>query len=267
MPCSKDSDSVDLGICLTNNRTSSTRELFCNCQEEYPNFFFINTKTKKRIPFHCKTWHCEVCYDKNRRKLKNKIIQIATMKKMKFFITLTFDHKLCTAEESYDYIGNCWKKFLTIIHRKLKYTKFDYIKVLESHKSGYAHIHFITNKRFDAHQLREQWKRLGGGAQMRIEPVNVKKIANYLSKYMTKDSMKLPKGRRHYSMARHLNALLEKPEKTGEYKLAIELYIGGWKVIREVCRNDFAWNYIYLKEIRRWENRTNFIDNKKINTI
>lgn len=253
-------------LCLTTNRTIQTeleyKEGYAephNCQEDYPNWFFMKKGSKKKHKFYCKTWSCITCYDRQRRKLKRNIIEVAQQKNLKFFITMTIDHKVCSPLDSYDKISNCWNKFTTIIRRQLNdsNSKFDYIKIVESHKNGYAHIHFLTNKFFDVTKLRALWHKLGGGKQLRIEPVvEMTKISNYLSKYMTKDSVRLPKGKRHYSMAKHLNKLILKPKTKGNYKLVVELYIEGWRIIREVCKYDFVFNSDYLSNFERMQKRS-----------
>jgi hypothetical protein len=85
----------------------------------------------------------------------------------------------------------CWRR----------YRSFEYVVVMEKHKSGAFHIHFVTNKFMDANMLRLLWHRvLTGDHSLRSplrgadSPGNVdvsrvlrsRKICGYLAKYLGK---------------------------------------------------------------------------------
>lgn len=248
-------------LCLINNRTSPTKEvkdynselaLDYDCQENYSNFFFYDIENNKKIHFYCKSWRCSTCYDRQRRKLKRKLIVIALAVKFKYFWSFTIEHKVCDWFESYEYIFKCWNKFLILLRRR--FPDIQFVRVNESHKDKYAHLHFLTIRFLPVNLIRSMWVSVGGGVQMKVKRITgVEGMARYMGKYLTKDTAKLPKGKRHYSISKDLQELLPKAEKNPSIRLMIEVCIEGHLIIREVCRQDWSYNYFYVGEVEKYK--------------
>lgn len=242
-------------LSLIHNRTSPTESLNTfqyDCQEHYKNFFFYDEQTHSRLKFYCKSWRCSTCYDRQRRKLKRKIMHIAIARNMVYFWTFTIDHKVCGMIDSYDYLSDCWNKFIYILRRKYPSIKREYIRVNEAHpNSRYAHLHFLTNQWLSVKEMRKIWTSVGGGIQMKAKRITgVKGVAKYLGKYMTKETCMLPKGKRHYSISYNLRELLPKILSNSSIKLMLEICIDNKLYTREVCRQDWANNFIYISEVQ-----------------
>lgn len=239
-------------LSLSYIRTTATRKSYkvIDCKVMYPNWWF-EAEDGSVLPFFCNSWGCLTCKKRNRRKMRYMVLELATAFNMKYFWTLTIPQDMSKAE-SWEYIQKCWHKFTTIFKRK--YGKnLDYIRIPEPHKSGYPHIHFLTNKYLDVRVIRSQWKRLGGGYRMKVEQVSVKRISAYLSKYLTKIDTELPKGFRHYSLSKSVSVrwkLLKYKTDKG-WKLFLLVWVdlpdfGPIQIIREVCKIDFLNNNEYI---------------------
>lgn len=148
------------------------------------------------------------------RRTKQSIKKYVNCIEADHLITLTFRGVITDRE----YVKSCFVKFLRYLRmgfvvknsdgakiRKRNATKkiFDYIAVLERHKSGGYHVHIAVNGRKNIDKLRDAWyKSLGGNGddagektkgQINITHIKSRKkknisntISNYLSKYISK---------------------------------------------------------------------------------
>lgn len=234
------------------NRTTPTKLVY-DCREQYPNFF-LQADDGTTINFRCKTWRCKTCYPNNMKKQKYKVMALAERFKMRFYWVLTIPQDM-PLYESWDYIQDCWNKFLIVIRRKYG-KKLDFIRVNEAHKSGYPHINFLTNRYINVRWLRKQWQSLGGGYRNRVEYVSIKRVAAYLSKYLSKVGCHLPKGYRHNSLSREVSLVWKQIKYTSEKKswqLLCMVWVdlkgfGHIEIIREVCQIDWCNNYVNLSK-------------------
>jgi hypothetical protein len=62
-----------------------------------------------------------------------------------------------------------------------------YVAVLEFQKNGYAHLHVLIDRNLPFHWIQESWQALGGGKFVNIKPIDIHRVAPYLSKYLTKE--------------------------------------------------------------------------------
>lgn len=239
-------------ISLSCNRTTATigQKEILDCKVMYPNWWF-EADDGTYAPFYCNSWQCITCKSRNRKKMRVMVLRLAVVFKMKYFWTLTIPQEM-GLDDSWVYIQNSWHKFTTI-YKRINKDNLSYIRISESHRSGYPHIHFLTNRYLPVRWLREQWKRLGGGYRMRVECVSLKRIAGYLSKYLAKIDTELPKGFRHYSLSKkvsiHWQIIKYKSDKS--WKLFLWVWVdlpdfGPIQIIREVCRIDFLANNEYI---------------------
>ncbi len=164
----------------------NNRNNFCGCwtlrgQMKVNNIDIIRYS---RLP--CKRWTCPDCGIKRVRMLKHAITKIALEKNLNRFLTLTLDHKTCTPEESLMYIRNCWNKFRTYLKRKHGQS-ITFFAIVEPQKSGHAHLHILVDRYIDQRWISNKWRSVGGGRMVFIKQVDIHRISNYLSKYLTKE--------------------------------------------------------------------------------
>lgn len=190
---------------------------------------------------NCKSWTCGRCGPKRVRQLKHAIVKKATEKGLTRFLTLTLDHNSCSAEESVSYIRSCWHKFRTYLKRQHG-GSVTFIAILEFQKSGHAHLHILVDRYIHHNWISDKWVAVGGGPVVDIRRVDVHRISNYLSKYMTKELLLSAHftGHRRYSTSRDIK-LFDKPQK-GQWKIMtarldylLSLYR---QVVREVEFNE-----------------------------
>jgi hypothetical protein len=80
-----------------------------------------------------------------------------------------------------------------------------YICVVEFTQKGIPHLHILFDRFIPQAWISSTWDRLGGGRIVFIKQVTVQKIANYLSKYLTKELLlSAPKGTRRITTARSI---------------------------------------------------------------
>lgn len=169
----------------------------------------------------CKGWTCPVCGPKKAKRLRHAIIQAATQREMRRFLTLTLDPRHCTADDSEKYIKDCWGKFRVYLNR-LNGESIDFIWVLERQKSGYAHLHILVDRYIPQAWIQKSWQAVGGGRFVNIKMVDIHRISAYLSKYLTKELLLTyyRPGTRRYSTSRNIK-LFERVKK------------GLWELIRQ----------------------------------
>jgi hypothetical protein len=105
----------------------------------------------------CKQWSCDYCYAINAKIWRAKLFKSAVemLKNGTFsdfcFITVTLPSRLHNKgflasyekiEEGADFIRANWDKFMKRLKRQ--YGKFQYVRVLETHKTGVLHIHLLA---------------------------------------------------------------------------------------------------------------------------
>lgn len=105
----------------------------------------------------CKQWNCEECAVTNARIWRAYIIDTLNKKFPEArwsFCTITIKksvHKLATKQErilaSVQEYQKKWNSFIT--RMKALFGKFEYVRVIEMHKSGVLHIHFLASVQFD----------------------------------------------------------------------------------------------------------------------
>lgn len=96
-----------------------------------------------------------------------------------FFWTFT-----TRAEETPEEMAHMWDLLLKALRRK--FGRFDYLRVLEPHKSGTRfHYHVLLNVYLDVRTVRDIAEPMGWG-RMLVELVSDKGAAGYLAKYLSK---------------------------------------------------------------------------------
>lgn len=147
----------------------------------------------------------------NLYKTKNKLRDYARNNHFDKFWTLTFDPKIYGFSDNLRFEE--MQKFLKRMTRK--YGKFNYLAVPERHKSGAIHWHMMTGYfEPDLIDSGKKWKErpIYNCSEWEHGFTNVqnvrsqKRIANYVSKYITKDLMESParKNKKKYWASRSL---------------------------------------------------------------
>ena len=154
---------------------------------------------------HCKCWDCIRCGPKRAKRTRHAIVQLATDRNLKHFLTLTLDPGKLDGTESTRYIKKCLHKLLTITGRRFG-NAISYICVLEYQKNGNAHLHILLDRYIDREWIKERWLAVGGGPMVWIKYVDVHRIANYVSKYLSKAMLTspAPKGFRKVTTSRSI---------------------------------------------------------------
>lgn len=149
--------------------------------------------TEVLAPF-CKRYGCEECVPIMRRRIQRAIREGRPNK----FLTLT-DAGDRTGDpiEAAGRLMHCWDIFLKWMRRYKGGRLISFLHLKEGHKDGWPHLHIVLRmKSIDHEILREQWFRISGAFEIRIEAVrNQRRLAKYLSKYITKDLVKFGKYR------------------------------------------------------------------------
>ncbi|HWR84173.1 MAG TPA: hypothetical protein VN285_12805 [Candidatus Deferrimicrobium sp.] len=112
------------------------------------------------------------------------------------------------------YIRECWAKFRTYLTRK-EGEAITFIAILEFQNSGYAHLHVLIDRHIPFVWIQQAWQAIGGGKFVNVKHVDIRRIAAYLSKYLTKEPLLSPNlGKyRRYTTSRSI-VMFSKPEKS-----------------------------------------------------
>lgn len=181
-------------------------------------------RTYRRID--CNTWGCARCGRRKAAQYKKAIQRNAQAVGLRRFVTLTLDPRKIK-EDPLKWLNRAWAEMRTYLKRKIG-KRVSFIRVLEFHKSGVPHLHVLVSHYLPQGWLSMAWQAVGGGRMVDIRMVDMHRVARYLSKYLTKELLQAEgAGRaRRVTTSRDIK-LLEKPEKTGEWKLC---KLGVWTV-------------------------------------
>jgi hypothetical protein len=165
----------------------------------------------------CKRLTCPHCGPRQAKKYLEAIAKRAEENKLTRCLTLTLDPaKLPPGTNSVQYIRECWNKFRVYLSREF-YRPVQFICVLEFQKNGNAHFHILIDRFIDQKWVSVQWQAVGGGKIVDIRCVDVHRVKNYLTKYLTKDLMALcPKHRRRITTSRAIR--LFDPRKPSDWR-------------------------------------------------
>lgn len=156
----------------------------------------------------CKMWTCPYCSEINRRvwrrHLKTKL-SCAPLNSLEWsFSTLTLPEYVHEMETEIDrlfgsirFIRNQWDRTMKTLKRQ--YGRFEYVRVLESHKSLALHVHLLASIHFDDLIERDKFHQSPafqkifesyewGFTDTRHMENGVTGTVNYVTKYMTKTS-------------------------------------------------------------------------------
>jgi hypothetical protein len=171
-------------------------------------------KPQKVIKVTCKCWDCPQCAPRKANRYRKAIGELAHSHRLNIMLTLTLDPEKLRGEDSARYINKIFAHFRTYLKRKLGRSP-KYIRVLELQKNGNAHLHVLLNDYIRQEWIVEAWSALGGGRIVDIRRVTMRKVSNYLSKYVTKQMLlSAPKRTRRVTTSRGLKL---NPKLQSEY--------------------------------------------------
>jgi hypothetical protein len=162
------------------------------------------------VRFRCKSYKCAVCGPRKLRRVRKAIVRHAVGLQLQRFLTLTLDPKKFPAEftpkEAVAYLRDCWRKMRVSIQRQLG-RSLTFIAVVELHQSGLPHLHVLVGSFLPQSWISQAWQAIGGGRIVDIRRVQIKRVAAYLSNYITKEKMldAFPDGVRRFSTSRGLS--------------------------------------------------------------
>jgi hypothetical protein len=137
----------------------------------------------------CGCYRCMGCLPRKLRRVRTRIAQIATEKKLLKFVTLTLDPKKIPHSISSDrYLRETWRKMRVLLARRFGQS-INFIGVLEFQKSGVAHLHLLVGVYIPQDWLSSAWQSVGGGQIVDIRYVDIQRIAGYLTRYLTGDKV------------------------------------------------------------------------------
>lgn len=188
----------------------------------------ISGRGEQYARLNCNCWDCSYCGPRKQRMLREAIGRWAEWLDLKRFLTLTMNPEVFLPEdmtyaefkELHD--DDCEKERLKpIAIRKLRdsfnklrvylgrrYGAIDFICILELHESGMPHLHLLVDRYIPVEWLRESWQSVGGGFEIKIKEVPVRKASIYVSKYLSKKATtKLPFGCRRITTSRSIKLL------------------------------------------------------------
>lgn len=133
----------------------------------------------------CNRWRCPVCGPERRHKLCYRIIDAHPER----FLTLTIaplpDE---TPRATYDRARRKIPRLFSIMN-KISGRKTEYFRIMEIHKSGYPHFHFLTRGPFWLKtRIVQEWKKLTGSYIVDIRKLKYGEAtrAKYVTKYLAK---------------------------------------------------------------------------------
>jgi hypothetical protein len=175
----------------------------------------------------CRKLSCEYCGPKKAATYRRAVAKRAEENKLQRFLTLTLDPKKIPSDvDSVSYIRQCWAKFRVYLGRKYG-SALSYISIVELHEGkrgklgdqggnyGKAHLHILISSYIPKEWISATWAKLGGGWKIDIRFVDVHRVAGYLSKYITKDTLlQVPWRKKRISTSRNIR-LFDPKVKSG----------------------------------------------------
>ena len=159
----------------------------------------------------CDCLRCPRCRPRRLRAIRARIAEEATKHDLTRFATLTLDpKKLLPGARSDRYLRNCWRKMRVLLERRHGGT-VHFIAVLEFQESGMAHLHVLFGMYIPQDWLSTAWQSVGGGEIVHITYVEIRKVAAYLTTYLTSSKIAhtlglLPRRARIFSTSRGIQA-------------------------------------------------------------
>jgi hypothetical protein len=139
----------------------------------------------KRV--HCKSWACSYCGPRRASLSRWRITEWAEKLGLRYFWTLTLPKgKFISAAQAVRLIRRCFNKLRVYLRRHFG-ESLPFVCVLEFTRAGVPHLHVLFDRFIPQAFMSGAWSALGAGYVVYVKPVTIKRIARYLSKYLSKD--------------------------------------------------------------------------------
>jgi hypothetical protein len=193
------------------------------------------------IPLRCKSWDCPTCRRVKTDQYAKRMQKLHGLPKL-YFYTLTYFHS-CTPDEAWKTYSKAWNRFRTALAKK--YGSFNYVRVLESHKSSpYPHLHIIADIDIPPTYLNKEALSAGFGYQMDKQEITSDRAFGYIRKYLQKEwSNEEARWLRKKYRCRLISfsrGLLSPLNRSTEWN---SLILGSdFEACLDHIRNDYEWN-------------------------
>lgn len=137
-------------------------------------------------PLRCKCWGCDHCVHGKRRDLWHKAVGGVP----RIFLTLTMPHSTASPEAQAKEFVLAFRMLRQFLCRRLGRKALTFLAVFERHpKSGWPHLHVLLRGGYISRKLiLEFWTNYTGAVIVDIRLAKGKRqVANYVSKYVSKD--------------------------------------------------------------------------------
>lgn len=153
---------------------------------------------KRLTPLKCRSWGCEYCAPWRQKQLWGQ----AMSGNPTTFITLTVNPAIFSspAERARELV-RAWRLTRAAMKRRWKLTRIPFLAVFEKTQRGEPHLHILARLPFMAQAwLSAQMQRLIGAPVVDIRRVrNVRDVARYVSKYVSKEPQMWEGCKRYWS--------------------------------------------------------------------
>lgn len=147
-----------------------------------------DTNQVRIVPMRCRKWSCPHC---STIKLQHAQAQArAGHPERHIVLTLSKDSPADQAE-AVAYINRCFGRLVAAIRKE--FGAFEYMRVLELHKSGRPHLHILSRGTYIPWKwLSRTWQRLSGAWMTHIHHIDrTSNAVNELTKYLAKTAVQL----------------------------------------------------------------------------
>ena len=199
----------------------------------------VDPKTGRRVHrrVNCGSWTCSYCGPRKARLAKKRIREEAAKLGLCYFWTLTLaPREFNNPKDRVRHLRRVFNKFREYLKREYGVAP-RYICVLEFTRHGVPHLHLLFDRYIPHEWVSTTWDRLGGGHVVWVKRVEVKNVARYLSKYLTKELLlSAPKGTRRITTSRSI-------------RLFPKFHSGiNWEFLRESI-----WSLLTAHRAANWE--------------
>lgn len=183
---------------------------------KFKNREFLSAKFVRML---CHSWRCPYCAPIRALYVSNLIRSVIILNDMKYTLCITLDPNkipLDLKDRTQKYITKLFNTLFTELRRKYGTIKYMWVMEFQPLNTHNAHIHMTIDKRLDIVEVRKIWVRIGGGQQMRIDPIrNLISTAHYMSKYIIKSVTDIKKIRLYLHEKRYgISQSCIRPQKT-----------------------------------------------------
>ncbi len=170
--------------------------------------------TIRAVTLKCRSWGCDLCAPDRKRQL----MALAKRGKPTTFITLTVNPARGVSPASRARsLAQAWRVVVQRAKKKYGYSSIPYMCVFEATKKGEPHLHILCRVKWISQQwLSDQMKAEIDAPIVDIRQVKgVKKLANYVAKYIGKDPHRFETCKRYWCTPSYKFEAEREPEPPG----------------------------------------------------